>query len=157
MKTQDCWDIRPYRLVVTNASKDRNAFIFRVKQYTKSLLRRLDLEDEKCLPVHMVWLIKSLKSSATAVWKPQIFRYFTFPFWLLIAVANKRVSYYSSLLSLSLACEYSDDIPDLHLGGTRFEFWQVYHGFTWKLQRKIQIIRYKQTTTYSAYIFRNSM
>lgn len=46
MKTQDFWDITPYRLVVTNALKERNALIFRVQQSNKRLLRRLDLENE---------------------------------------------------------------------------------------------------------------
>lgn len=44
--TQDFWDITPYRLVGTKASKDRNVLIFRVQQYNKRLLRRLDLENE---------------------------------------------------------------------------------------------------------------
>jgi len=46
MKTQDFWDIKLYRLVVTKASKDHNALIFRVQQSKKRLLRRLDLENK---------------------------------------------------------------------------------------------------------------
>jgi len=89
MKTQDFWDITPYRLVVTNASKDRNALIFRVQQSNKRLLRRLDLDNET-LPVHTVWLLRILESSGTTVWNPQISLSFTFSLWLLKVAANKQ-------------------------------------------------------------------
>jgi len=46
MKTQDFWDITPYRLVGTKDSKDLIALIFRVQQSNKRLLRCFDLENE---------------------------------------------------------------------------------------------------------------
>jgi len=42
-------DIMPYRLTVTDVSKDRNAFVFRIKQYKKILCIRAIYSKQKCL------------------------------------------------------------------------------------------------------------
>jgi hypothetical protein len=100
MKTKDFWDITPYRLVVTNASKDRNALVFGVQQSNKRLLRRLDLENET------VYQFTRCDISEVLNLQPQLYENLKslvlshFHFWLLKAAANRRSNVPAFCLSL---------------------------------------------------------